>query len=213
MSAQVFGTPNASATTTVTIPTHIPGDMIIIFAYRDGSTTPPSVPAASGTVPTWLQINNNTGGNTNSSCTFYTIATANNHTSGTWTNATGMVAVVVRGQRKFSPVGGQAESGTTGNSTAVSPAVTQQDTTGEALLLQFAGHRTVTSWGTAPTGYTYLANVATEVLCAEKNSSTTDGTVTWTITSTNSGYRGCQVEILAHRPKHPGVNHSNPGIV
>lgn len=211
--ASVFGTPNAAAATTVTIPTHVPGDMIIIFAYRDGSTTIPTQPAASGTVPTWNIITNNTGANTNSSRVSWALATASNHTSGTWTNATGLVAVVIRGQRKFNPVGGSSESGGTASGSAVAPAITLQDSTGESVLLQFYGHRTVTAWDAAPSGYTALASVATEVLVSRKNVTTTSGSVTQTGTTTNSGYRGAQVEILAHRPKHPGVFHANSGVL
>lgn len=214
MAAQVLGTANSAAGNTVTIPAHAPGDLIIIFAYRDGNNATPTQPAAGGTVPTWNIITNNTGGNTNSSRVSWALATTSTHTSGTWTNATGMVAVVVRGQRKFTPIGGAAEAGAAVANSAVAPLVTQQDTTGEALLLQFYGHRTVTAWAAAPAGYTRLTAVATEVACNRKDSSTTDGAVTQTCTSTNSGYRGAQVEILADRPKHPGVFLANsPGLL
>lgn len=221
MAAQVLGTANSAAGNTVTIPAHAPGDLIMIFAYRDGNNATPTQPAAGGTVPTWNIVTNNTGGNTNSSRVSWALATTSTHTSGTWTNATGMVAVVVRGQRKFTPIGGAAEAGTTFATTPSSTAniagsaVTQQDTTGEALLLQFFGARAVTAWGAAAAGYTRLTAVATEVACNRKDSSTTDGAPTQTCTTTAStGYRVAQVEILAHRPKHPGVFLANsPGLL
>lgn len=197
MSATVKGTANAAATTSVTIPTHAVGDLIVIWAYRDGSTTVPSKPAASGTVPAWSDIDAPTGANTNSARCAYFIATATNHTSGTWSNATGMIAVVIQGNKSSSPIGGHAQGGSTGNGTTQAPSITQQQVTGKALLLEFYGHRTVTAWSAAPSGYTRQASSATEVALNTKDSSTTDGAISQACSSTNSGYRGQTIEILA----------------
>ena len=85
----------SSATTTVTIPAHGIGDMIVIMAT---GTVAPTAPAAGGTVPTWSSIS--TGSNNSLGITAsYAIATATNHTSGTWTSATHMHVLVFRATR------------------------------------------------------------------------------------------------------------------
>jgi hypothetical protein len=208
MAASIKGA-NASAGSTVTIPPHAVGDLIIIWAYRDGSTTPPTKPTASGTVPAWIDISTGTGTSTNSGRTAYFVATATNHTSGTWTNATGMVAVVIQGQAS-TPIGGAARGGGTASNSATAPAITQQQTTGKALILHFYGHRTVTAWDSAPSGYTRQASVATEVCFNTKNSSTSDGSIAQSCTtSSSSGYYGATVEVLSPETS-PSVTLSSP---
>lgn len=192
----IIGTPTSSASTSVTIPSHSIGDLIVIFAYRDGNQTIPGKPAASGTVPAWVDIDAANGANSNSSRTAYFTATATNHTSGTWTNATGMVAVVLRNQAA-SPIGGNATGGSTSSNTAVAPAITLSDSRGYSQILHFFGHRTVTAWSTAPSGYTLQTSVATEVALLTKDTTTSDGAVTQSLTaSASSGYRGTTVEIV-----------------
>lgn len=196
MAATVKGTANANAGNSVTIPTHAIGDLIVLFAYRDGSTTQPSKPSAAGTVPAWNDIQSGTGANTNSERSAYFVATATNHTSGTWTNATGMIAVVIQGHAS-SPIGGSARGGSTASNSATAPSITQQQTNGKALILEFYGHRTVTAWSSAPSGYTRQASVATEVCFNTKDSSTTDGSIAQpATTSSSSGYRAQTIEIL-----------------
>jgi hypothetical protein len=104
---------NSQAGATVTIPAHTAGDLIVIAAYRDGSTAVPTKPTASGTVPAWVDITAAAGANTNSLRTACFVATASNHTSGTWTNATGMAAIVFRGQKVgtgIASIGGKAQT-------------------------------------------------------------------------------------------------------
>jgi hypothetical protein len=192
----VKGTANVSATTTVTIPTHAIGDLIVIWAYRDGSTTAPTKPSASGTVPAWTDIDTGTGTATNGGRTAYFVATATNHTSGTWTNSTGMIAVVIQNQKSSSFLGGHARAGGTASNSSTAPAITQQQTTGKALLLYFYGHRTVTAWSTAPTGFTRQISNATEVCLNTKDSSTSDGSQAQANTASSSGYYAATVEIL-----------------
>lgn len=187
------------AATSVTIPAHIAGDLIVIWAYRDGNTTPPTVPTAGGTVPTFTVIDNPTGANACSAVCAYAVAAGTTDTSGTWTNATGISVEVWRGQSS-APIGGHAQSGASvasGGNLAV-PAITQQDTTGNSVLLAFAGWQTVTAWSAAPTGYTQRSNVSTECEALTKNSTTSDGTFNVSGTASGSGgTRTQQVEILA----------------
>lgn len=187
-----------SQTTTVTLPSHQIGDLIVIFAYRSSTVTAPTKPAASGTVPAWADIDANTGANTNSSRTAYFVATANNHTSGTWTNATSMIAVVIRGQHGIVPIGNHAESGSAGT-IMTAPSIQMGNSDGTSLLLHFFGASTGVSWGSPAAGYTMQATTATSGSAAAlvtKNVTTSDGAVNQGAQS-NTGYRGATIEILA----------------
>ena len=115
-----IGSASAEATT-ITIPAgHHQGDIILIAAFRDGNTTNPSVPAG------WTTITVTTDGTTCSTSVGWKIATSNSETSGTWTNATGLMCHVYRGVDHISPFGVQtatpspsltANAGTTSPST------------------------------------------------------------------------------------------------
>lgn len=188
----------SAATTSVTLPSHNVGDLIVIFAYRDGNVAVPTVPTAAGTVPAWVTIDSAAGGSfANSFVTAQFVATATNHTSGAWANATGMIAVVVSGQAS-SPIGGHATTINSSTVSATAPSVTLSKTDGSSLLLEFYGHRFVTAWDAAPAGYTRQTSVATEVCCNTKNDTTSDGSIAQTGTiSTAGAYAGAAVEILS----------------
>jgi hypothetical protein len=191
--ALTVSTPN-SGTTTVTIPAHAIGDLIILFAYNAGSTVSPAKPPASGTVPSWVDIDANSGANTNASRCVYFVATATNHTSGTWATGIQIFAVVLTGQAA-SPIGGHAESGTTGSNAVTAPAVTMTKTDGTSVLLHFFGQRNVTSWSAAPSGY--FQKLASGLIALDtKDVTTSDGSVVQTGV-TSGGNRGQTVEVLA----------------
>jgi len=196
MAATVKGTANAVLATSVTIPSHAVGDLIVIFAYTNGINSAPTAPSASGTVPAWTLVQGG-GGNTNGSGAWYFIATATNHTSGTWANSTGLTAVVIEDVSTASPIGGFAQANA--NSTLpVAPAITLTNSSGSSCLLYFYGHRNCTAWGSAPTGFTRRAAVAgTSGLCLNtKDDTTTAGSASQTDTG-SGGYRGQTIEILA----------------
>ncbi len=189
---------SSAAATSIAIPAHVAGDLIVIWAYRDGNTTPPSVPAAGGTVPTFTTIDGPTGANACSAICAWAVAAGTTDTSGTWTNATGISVEVWRGAAA-APIGGHAQSGgniASGANISI-PAVTQRETGGGGVLLGFVGWQTVTAWNAAPTGYTQQSQVATEVEVLSKNSTTTDGA--FNVTGTASGTGGTrtqQIELI-----------------
>ncbi len=195
--SRVGGT--SAAATSIAIPTHVAGDLIVIWAYRDGNTTPPTVPTAGGTVPTFTTIDGPTGANTNSAVCAYAVAAGTTDTSGTWTNATGISVEVWRGQSAV-PIGGHAQNGAavaSGGNLAM-PAITLTDPTGNSIILAFAGWQTVTAWSAAPAGYTQRSQVATEVEALTKDTTTSDGAFNVSGTASGSGgTRRQQVEILA----------------
>lgn len=197
MAISIIGTPDAVAGTSIALPTHAIGDIILLFIYRDGSTSTATLPAASGTVPAWSNINNVVGANLNSARSAYFVATADNHTSGTWTNATGMATIVLRGQAA-APIGASIQSGGgAGSNQVVASAITPQVTDGSSAFILFYGHRTVTSWSSAPAGYTRRAAIATEVCVNTKDDTTSDGSISQPCSASSSGYRGEQIEIKA----------------
>ncbi len=194
----IIGTPACAAASSITLPTHAVGDTILIFAYRDGSNTPATVPTAGGTVPAWVLIEGGSQANTNAQLTYYFIATATNHTSGTWTNATGMAAIVFRAHAS-APIGLHAQGGSAANGASIT--VTDFAATptldGNSQFVTFGGYRTVTAWGTPPSGYTNQANVSTECFINTQDTTTSQGGYNQPTTQTgNGGYRTVVVEVL-----------------
>lgn len=125
-----------AAANTVTLPPHQAGDLIVISARRSGSDTPPSIPAAGGTVPLWENVLD--GGASNLALrTCVALATASDHTSGTWTNAAHLLATVYR-----CSIGGYfvvAASSLNSESGTVWPALTLAGS--RATLPTIAGYR------------------------------------------------------------------------
>jgi len=187
----IVGTAVAQASS-ISIPAHQIGDMLMIFAHSNGNGQNPGVPAASGTVPAWTTAA--VGSPTSFSGIYswpraaYFVATATNTTSGSWGFVDLLVAVVVR---RATGIGG-----TNGvNISTTAPAITLSNGTGTSLLFHFhsygGGSSTVTSINAAPTGYTRLVTgtYSTVMGCVNtKNETTTDGAVTQTATAT--GFSG-----------------------
>lgn len=196
MAVTIVGSASA-ASTSVAIPTHQVGDLIIVWAYRDGSTAVPSIPAASGTVPAWVTLDAAVGGNTNSAISAYFVATATTTTTGTWTSATGIAVQVVRGQNTYNPIGGHVRSTGTGANSVTVPAITLSIADGTSQVLSFMGARAVTAWSAATAGYLTQTSVATEVLINAKTSKTSDGSYSQANTSASSGWMAEQIEVIA----------------
>lgn len=190
--------PIGAAGTTVTLPTHAVGDLLICCGYNNIAATAISAAAAGGTVPTWVSIDNPAGANLNALGVFQAVATATNHTSGTWAGSTHMCAIVVRGQKAAGFIGAHGQGGSAAANSSVAPAITLTNLTGSSLVLAIHFHKGLTAIGAAPSGYTQqLASVA--ALCAVNtlnNTTASPGAVTQTDTSASGGYRGEQFEIL-----------------
>lgn len=76
--------------TTITIGTHAANDTIIIFAYNDGVATSPTLPSG------WFGLSTFVGANSGTRIG-WKLASTSTETSGTWTNADTLQAVVYRG--------------------------------------------------------------------------------------------------------------------
>lgn len=170
---------NTSVAATVAIPPHAPGDLIILWATSGGGM--PTKPAASGQVPAYADVDTGTGSFIDGRNARF-VATAV-HTSGTWTNASGMLAVVITGQ-DATPIGGHAISGVTGSGgTMTAPSITLARTDGTSLILHMygGGDGAYTNYfSNIPAGYTAqtpLGVFGTEygALLITKNVTTSDG--------------------------------------
>lgn len=92
--------------TSLSMPTHAVGDLLFFAAYRDASTTSPTIPAG------WFPVVSGTGGGTNAMSIAFKIATTAAETSGTWTNATHVACAVYRGTSIIN-IGGYKHTGNT----------------------------------------------------------------------------------------------------
>lgn len=201
MSVSIQGT-GSSATTTVTIPTHASGDIIIIAAVR-ANNTPPTIPAAGGTVPTWNTIHS-AGANTWSMSCAYAVATASNHTSGTWTNATQMVAIVLRSSDGSFALGANGPTNANNTQTIVYPAITLQVSNGTSFGVRVGSRGTADSEvANAPSGAQAWTNQVVQPAgasalvaihtAANLTANPTSDTVN--TTGTNAAYRSVTIEV------------------
>lgn len=181
------------------------GDLIKIFAYRDGNTTPPSLAAG-------FQDIASSGGNTNSARIAYKIATGTSEDTGTWANATKVIAEVYRTSllgSGYSLAPGAFAAGGATSTTVNYPALALQDASGSSWVTGDAGHRSVdTNVQNAPAGMTNRQ--ATNNTTAEAASHDTNGGVTsWPSTNvsvggTSSGWRSYVLEIKEVPPPPAG---------
>jgi len=189
-----IGTGSAAATT-VTIPAgHKSGDLMVIFAFRDGSTTPPSLPSG------WTNINS-AGANICSAQLGWAIATSTSEVSGTWTNASELVVFVFRTYNgQFIAPGAFATA--TGSSVTVNyPALTMGVTNGTSWVIGVAGHRTATDMEQAPTGMTNRQAVGTETSGHDTNGPVASWSSQNVTVNANSGWMSYVLEIIDQQTK------------
>lgn len=114
-------------------------DLVLIHAYRSGSTTAPSNPGGG----TWTDISTSNGANTNSRRIGYRIIQAGDNLatiSGTWTNATRIQFIALNGYLASGPIGGTGTGGSN-TTTLTTPAVTMSVTNGSSWVVAFAGSK------------------------------------------------------------------------
>lgn len=193
----VIGSTTPNSSTSIAIPAHQVGDLIIISDCTVGSTTAATKPSAGGTVPTWTNIDAPAGANSRYQRTVYAVATATNHTSGSWNFCSGMVCVVVRGQAASGFIGGHSLQHNTSSTNCTAAAITPTRTDGSSLILCInAGGGT--SILAAPAGYTRISNGAGYVWAVNtKDSSTSDGSVIQTYGNTGAN-SAAQIEICSY---------------
>jgi hypothetical protein len=185
---------SATGVTSCTVPTHAVGDLILIFAFRDGSTTAPTLPAGFTSLTT-------KAGTTCSARVGYKFATATNDASGTWTNATEVVCHVYTGTNSTpNLLNFNSNAGTT--NAANFPAFTGFAKNAASWIVGFIGHRSIDqNLDTAvPATMTNVASVVDATASAASHD--TNGPVSsWsstnvTLTGTASGWVSIPVEVV-----------------
>lgn len=179
--------------TTITIPTHAAGDVVVLGARR-GSNTPPTIPSAGGTVPTWTTAQS-AGADTMSLTSVAAVATSGTHTSGTFTNAQRMVAAVVRGNRPLT-LGASSSANATSTETIVYPALTRQTATGPGGVRIGTRAQVDSEVANAPTGWTARVNQSSSLALHTIASMTTNPTADAVTTAgTAAAYRAHTIEV------------------
>lgn len=143
-------------------PTHAAGDLLVAFAFRDGSTTKPTVPTGDG----WTEVATDSSGGSSFVLATKT-ATSSSDAGGNFDNATGIIMVAISGTGPID-IGGIATDAYLGTAIRY-PGITLDNTDGSSLALAFAGHRsTNTSLETPPSPWTNFEtyNDATNELAA-----------------------------------------------
>ena len=150
----IIGSSQAAANS-IALPAHQAGDIILVGAWRNGSTVAPTVPSPYTLLGT-------TGGSGFAMSAGYLLATSNNHTSGTFTNASLMIAAVFRGTNVLA--GRMVQNTAAATNTAV---ISTGGSTTEFLFLPafvvgFTGFGTQPVTLTSPpSGYTVREQIAT----------------------------------------------------
>jgi len=190
---------NVGSGYSIAIPEHNAGDLIIVHAVS--LFTYPSVPSASGTVPTWNTLSDANNGSWYSRVA-YSVATASDTTTGTWTYNDRMIVSVVSGHKETDFVG--ANSRTVGNANGVStgvyaPALTLAQNDGSSLVLRSIVASTLSGVLTVATGHTAAINTRVTNICVgayTKNDTTSAPAASFTANEPGN-YAAVSIEILA----------------
>lgn len=187
----------AATATSVTLPAHQAGDLIIAFAYRDGLTTAPDLPSG------WTNITTN-GSNSNSFRMAYKLAASSSETATGFTNASKLICIVYRGVDQTTPIGVTGAASSAVGTTISYNGATLQVANGTSWVVAFAGHRSGnTSLETAaPTSTTFVVgvqNISHEAASFDTNGGVSSYAATsgLSVGGTSSGWYTVSQEIRA----------------
>lgn len=196
---------SATGTDTVTLPAHQVGDFIVLFAFRDGNNTQPTIPSGNG----WVTIQDAAGASTCSMVAVGKIATTTSETVGTFTNATSTIAGVYRGVDGTTPFIDYRQTGgsaTLCNIPALDGASSGNSFNGSgrtAWVVSFLGHRDAVAGNigvNAPSGMvlrTYVVDGTDRAALYDTDSDVTSfNSRTVGIAGGSSGYRSFSVELV-----------------
>jgi hypothetical protein len=186
----------ATGTNTATLPTFQSGDVAVVFSFRDGVATAPSLPTG------WTNIAN-AAANTCAFRSGWRRLVIGDTTVGTWTNATTVIVLVYRGCEPFiTPIGGGASGAGATNGTVPFTTFTMTRSDSTSWVIGFVGHRAVD---------TDLATLWTNMVSSRQNpvdatdeagsQDTNGGVASWAtqnrnIGGTASGWHTRTVELL-----------------
>lgn len=196
---------NSAQGTTVALPAHQAGDLIVIFAYTDGGATAPAL--ASG------YTNVGAGnGSSNGHRIGYKIATSDAETSGMWSAATQISVAIYRGIDPATPVGAYAAG--TNTADVFAPALTLQDTSGASWVFVGVGRRegNLTAIGN-PSGLTARADTGSSPTGRINTYDTAAGVTSWPQKnfggSNTSRFRAVSMEIRGTATPAPNTGTLN----
>lgn len=126
------------------------GDLMLCFTDRDGSATPPTLPAG------WTTVNSNS--TTFGGLVAYKIFNSSTDTTVTFTNATTTLFVAYRGVDPVSPIGNSVVRYTTASSSIYGPLNIATDGTSWLSGATFIVSSTGNDLSARPTGWSYRTN-------------------------------------------------------
>ena len=173
------------------------GDIMIAFAFRDGSTTAPSLPSG------WTDIRSD-GANTCSARSCWKEAVADSDTLPAFTNANTVYVLTIRGADRRNPIGNTSTDGSQ-SATITLPALTFNHQNGEGSAFGFVGHRSTNhNLASSPgdlTHYGAYANATCQTGAWYEHDSNGVTGGTFAGGGTSSGQRAHVIEILMSRFK------------
>lgn len=186
---------SATGTTNVVMPTHQAGDLLVLFMFRDGSTTTPALPAG------WVNGVNGTGTSV-SARLVHKIAGSSSETMGTPTTATSCVVHVYRPGIGFTLSAGAAAIGAGSGTTVTYPALTLQDPSGKSWVANFSGHRSTNTNLQNPPAGSVMRSTVVDATDEAAGHDTNGGVTSWTskavsVGGTSSGWEAASIEIKA----------------
>lgn len=185
------------------IPAHQAGDVIIVFGTCYLGDGIPTIPAAGGTVPAWVDLGAILDAEWGylMSRVAYVVATDSTTTTGRWQYADDLNVIVVRGARgvgAFAPGGVSAKV-----AEVMCPALTLSNTSGSSAVLDmgFAFGSGVSVTNNVPDGYTLeyskkAGNVAKSVI-SKTRTTTAPAVSVMTIQSTDLAWLTWALEVLS----------------
>jgi hypothetical protein len=176
-----------AATATITAPNF--GDLILVFAHRDGSTVAPTLVSGYNNIAT-------SGANTNSVRIAYKISDGTETSIGTWTNATSVAVAVYRDFDPQVPIGAFLV-GTGASATMSYNGLTMQVTDGTSWVVGFGAHRTATDVGTnAPSGMTVRSST-TDIAIFDTGAGVSSWSTATAGVNASSGWTTYTIELVA----------------
>ncbi len=191
----------SAASASVALPAFTAGDLAIVFAYRDGSNTAPSLPGG------WTN-RTSAGGTSNSFRVGYRVLQASDTTTSVWTNATEIQVLVLRGQHPTAPLGtDQLAFNGSGTSITYTAPLTLNVTDGSSWIVGLAGHRTATDvLSRTVTGMTTRSSGgAATSLGAHTEQAAAWATGEAFTVNASSAWRSYVAEVVAAAPKQTGT--------
>jgi hypothetical protein len=185
---------NTAETTSIAFGAHQALDLILLFVYRDGSATAPTV------VGGWNALFTAPTTNTQWANVYYKYAASSSEVSGTWTSASGLSYVIYRNALVQMLGNSYITSASSATVTWAALALRSIDTTAPPWVVGFSAHRSVNgSMLGAPTGLTNiggLQGVNSDYGIHEGAGITSFGGSAVASGETASGYIVAAVEIL-----------------